>query len=141
VHVDRLTLDGAIIQAPVSDREAVDSVLDEEFGENSPSQCREVYEKLVAMAKEMVSHGTTFDTILPLSLTSQLSYMNTPISARRFLSLVSSNSPQSPAEDDLFSADLSDERLAETFGMIQPKGLLRHKLMVAPSGSDQSVPG
>ncbi|KAK8043249.1 hypothetical protein PG994_013732 [Apiospora phragmitis] len=40
----------------------------------------------------------------------------------------------------LFSADLPDARLAATFGAAAGRGLLRYKLMVAPSGKYQSVP-
>ncbi|PWY86824.1 putative siderophore biosynthesis lipase/esterase [Aspergillus heteromorphus CBS 117.55] len=140
-HVKRLPLDGAIMQAPVSDREAILWVLKMGIGGKTGSECREVYEKVEALAKEAIKHDKKYDTILPISLTSQIGYPgNTPLSARRFLSLVSPDSPQSPGEDDLFSSDLSDEQLGKTFGMIKQHGLLKHKLMVLYSGADQSVP-
>ncbi|KAL1307030.1 hypothetical protein AAFC00_005655 [Neodothiora populina] len=140
-HVKRLPLDGAIMQAPVSDREAILYVLREGWIGKSPSEVQEVYRKLVAMAREAVHRNEPYDTLLPLSMTPQIGYpANTPISCRRFLSLVSPDSPQSPQEDDLFSSDLSDEQLAKTFGKIREQGLLKHKLLVLPSGSDQSVP-
>jgi hypothetical protein len=127
--------------APISDREAIHSVLDEGICGNTPSECRAVYEKLVAMSREAVSRDKEWDSILPISLTSQLGYSsNTPVSARRFLSLASPDSPESPGEDDLFSADLSDDQLARTFGSIQQRGLLRNKLMAVPMGADQAVP-
>lgn len=140
-RINRLALDGAVMQASVSDREAILWVLKEGIGGKSSSEVRAIYEKLEAMAKEAASHGQSFDTMLPLSMTSQIGYpSNTPISCRRFLSLVSPESPQSPSEDDLFSSDLSDEQLGKTFGMIKQQGLLKYKLLVLFSGADQSVP-
>lgn len=134
-HVERPPLDGAIMQAPVSDREAIQWVLKWGFCGKPPSEIRPVYEQAVALAKEMVQKESPYDTLLPLWMTSTICYpSNTPISARRFLSLVSPESPHSPGEDDLFSHDLSDEQLSRTFGMIRARGLLRHKLMVLFSG-------
>ena len=74
--------------------------------------------------------------MLSIALTMKFGYATTPISCQRFLSIASPESPQSPAEDDLFSSDLGDEQLAKTFGMIGQGGLLRHKLMVLMSGAD-----
>ena len=140
-HTERPALDGAIMQAPISDREAILWVLHHGIGGKLPSEVREVYEKLVATAKEAVRHDKSSDTMLPLSMTPQIGYpSNTPLSCRRFLSLVSPESPQSPGEDDLFSSDLSDEQLAKTFGVINKQGLLKYKLMVLFSGADQAVP-
>ncbi|KAA8643831.1 hypothetical protein EYZ11_008914 [Aspergillus tanneri] len=140
-NVQRMPLDGAIMQAPVSDREAIHWVLSEGIGGKSPSEVREIYEKVEAMAKEAICSDSSFDTLLPVSMTSQIGYpANTPLSCRRFLSLVSPDSPHQPTEDDLFSSDLSDEHLKKTFGMIRQQGLLKHKLMVLFSGADQSVP-
>nr|DAB41488.1 TPA_exp: non-cytosolic carboxylesterase [Aspergillus westerdijkiae] len=141
-HIKRLPLDGAIMQAPVSDRQAIQLVLAHGFGDKTPGEIRPIYEKAVAMAKETVGQNESCDTLLPLSVTSGICYPgHTPISCRRFLSLVSPESPQTPGEDDLFSSDLGEEQLRKTFGMIKPRGLLRHKLMVLFSGADQSVPG
>ena len=141
-HVNRLPLDGAIMQAPVSDREAIRWVLHWGIGGRTPCEVRVIYDKLEAMARESVQRDDrAFDTMLPISLTSQIGYpANTPISCRRFLSLVSPDSPQSPQEDDLFSSDLSDEHFNQTFGMIKQQNLLKHKLMVLISGADQSIP-
>ncbi|KAH8668472.1 putative siderophore biosynthesis lipase/esterase [Xylariales sp. PMI_506] len=139
-HVKRSPLDGAIMQAPVSDREAILWVLAHGFGDKTPAEMKPVFEKMLALAKEADSKKSEYDIILPLELTSQIYPSNTPISARRFLSLVSPDSPESPGEDDLFSSDLSDEQLGKTFGAIQKGGLLKSKLMVLISGADQSVP-
>ncbi|RHZ65488.1 putative siderophore biosynthesis lipase/esterase [Aspergillus thermomutatus] len=140
-HITRMPLDGAIMQAPVSDREAIQWVLAEGIGERTPAEIRPVFEKLAAMAREAVCDAQAgTDVLLPLSMTSLVYPAHTPLSARRFLSLTSPESPQSPSEDDLFSSDLSDEQLGRTFGMIGEQGLLRGKLMVLFSGADQSVP-
>jgi hypothetical protein len=140
-HIKRPPVDGAIMQAPVSDREAIHWVLKEGIGGRLPSEVRAVYEKLEAIANKAARDDPSRDTILPLWMTSQIGYPpNTPISARRFLSLTSPGSPQSPQEDDLFSSDLSDEQLGKTFGMVRRQGLLKYKLLVLPSGADQSVP-
>jgi hypothetical protein len=63
-----------------------------------------------------------------------------PLSARRFLSLASPDSPASPSDDDLFSSDLSDKCLGETFGAIGSRGILQSKLCVLYSGSDEYCP-
>ncbi|KAJ5166196.1 Fusarinine C esterase sidJ [Penicillium canariense] len=139
-YVKRMPLDGAIMQAPVSDREAVQWVLSEGIGGKTGSEIRPVYEKMVTLAKETVEKGDPYDTMLPLWMTSHIYPANTAISCRRILSLISPDSPQSPGEDDLFSSDLSDEQLRTTFGMIKQQGLLKHKLMVLYSGADQAVP-
>lgn len=139
-HTVRMPLDGAIMQAPVSDREAVQWVLSEGIGGKTGDEIRPIYEQMVTLAKETVAKGEAHDTMLPLWMTSHIYPANTAISCRRLLSLISPDSPQSPGEDDLFSSDLSDEQLQTTFGMIIERGLLNHKLMVLFSGADQAVP-
>ncbi|KAH8199552.1 hypothetical protein TruAng_006303 [Truncatella angustata] len=129
------------MQSPVSDREAVQSVLRDGIGDNSSAECSAAYEKALELARKAASLDECYDTILPISLTSVFGFGgDTPISCRRFMSLASPDSPRTPEEDDLFSSDLSDEQLAKTFGAIEKQGLLKGKLMVAPSGADQSVP-
>ncbi|ODM24096.1 hypothetical protein SI65_01686 [Aspergillus cristatus] len=141
-HVQRLAIDGAIMQAPVSDREAIQWVLKWGIGDRSPEQCPEVYQKMEAFARDAAPRDEVsgFDTLLPLELTSTIYPSSTAISCRRFLSLVSPESSQAPREDDLFSSDLSDEQLEKTFGMVQRQGLLKGRLAVLISGADQSIP-
>ena len=140
-HMKRPVIDGAIMQAPVSDREAIHWVLEKGIGSKKASDCREAYEKLIAIAQEEARNNRSCDTLLPLDITSQLGYpASHPVSCRRFLSLVSPDSPNTPQEDDLFSSDISDEQLDKTFGMIHERALLRYKLLVMPSGADQAVP-
>ncbi|KKK16468.1 hypothetical protein P175DRAFT_0465039 [Aspergillus ochraceoroseus IBT 24754] len=140
-HVRRPELDGAIMQAPVSDREAVLWCLAEGIGGKSPAEVREVFEKVEELAKEADDRQKNpCDTVLPIDMTRIIYPSNVPISARRLLSLISPESPQAPREDDLFSSDLGEEQLAKTFGVVQQRALLKHKLMVLISGADQSVP-
>ncbi|KAI9929131.1 hypothetical protein ASPWEDRAFT_25025 [Aspergillus wentii DTO 134E9] len=131
-HLVRPVLDGAIMQAPASDREALIATL-----KKNP-ELQGVFDELVALAKsEPYTTGKTGDT-LPLALTAKLDFPpDTAISGRRFLSLASPDSPERPAPDDLFSSDLSDERLLQTFGAVGSRGLLRSKLMALYSGEDE----
>lgn len=147
-HSHRPVVDGAIMQAPVSDREAIHLIMRDGFLGRSPAQLRETYDRLVALARAGVDGDGDgdgdedgCDSMLPIHLTAQFGYpRNTPVSCRRFLSLVSPDSPGRPAEDDMFSSDLGEECLGRTFGMVGRRGLLRHKLMVLMSGEDQAVP-
>jgi hypothetical protein len=145
-HTLRPVIDGAIMQAPVSDREAIHLIMRDGFLGRSPAQLRETYDRLVALARagsgsDGDGDGDGCDSMLPIHLTAQFGYpRNTPVSCRRFLSLVSPDSPSAPAEDDMFSSDLEEEQLGRTFGMVGRLGLLRHKLMVLMSGADQAVP-
>jgi pimeloyl-ACP methyl ester carboxylesterase len=140
-HITRPVLDGAIMQAPVSDREAIQWVVKEGMGDKTPSELKAVFQQLEAMAKDAARRDQSIDTIVPMAMTTQFGYSGTtPISWRRLMSLFSFESPKSPREDDLFSSDLSDEQLSTTFGMVKAQGLLKNKLVVLFSGADQSVP-
>ncbi len=138
-HVERPPLDGAIMQAPVSDREALLWVVEEGFGDKTPSEMRVIYERMEAMAKDAARRDEPNDIILPLSITSHI-YSQHPDQRAKVPEPRQPESPQSPSEDDLFSSDLSDEQLRKTFGAVHQQGLLKHKLMVLMSGADQSVP-
>lgn len=137
-YMHRPELDGAIMQAPVSDREAILATLK---SAEEPNELRGVYEQLVNSAKTRPWTEDRKDTLLPMNLTGKLGLPgDAPLSARRFLSLASPDSPEDPSQDDLFSSDLSDKRLQETFGMIASRGILQSKLMVLYSGSDEYCP-
>ncbi|KIW13480.1 hypothetical protein PV08_08668 [Exophiala spinifera] len=139
----RSVISGAIMQAPVSDREAI---LDET---NKKPDVRESYEKALATcASTPVSKHTT--TILPTDITKDI-VGSAPISISRFLSLASPDSPARPSIDDYFSSDLSDEHLLTTFGRIgsveflqpEPTGSMQEKqksILILESGSDGAVP-
>ncbi|KAJ5827015.1 hypothetical protein N7447_003778 [Penicillium robsamsonii] len=137
-HMVRPELDGAIMQAPASDREGLQAIID---SSEQPDELKKVYDQLVGFAKEQPYTAEKNDTILPMNLTAKLSYpSDTPLSARRFLSLVSPQSPDDPSDDDLFSSDLSDERLQKTFGMVGTQSIIKSKLLVLYSGEDEYCP-
>lgn len=167
--VIRGLVDGAIMQAPVSDRQAILSVLEDGTERDSPETMRRIYNDAVreaarrtydygddtsltstsASASGPHSKGKSepdilvTDTLVPLQVTARIGYgASTPVSSRRFLSLASPSSPEDPEEDDLFSSDLSDEQLGRTFGVLGARGLLAEGagLLVLYSGRDQSVP-
>lgn len=140
--ITRPPVDGAIMQAPVSDREGILWVVKCGTERDSPAAMRELYNRAVEDARRNTyEEALGVDTLVPLSVTGRIGYPTTaPVSSRRFLSLVSPDSPETPAEDDLFSSDLSDARLRQTFGQVGARGLLRQRLLVLYSGRDQSVP-
>ncbi|KAH3680194.1 hypothetical protein WICPIJ_008355 [Wickerhamomyces pijperi] len=110
---DIKAVNGIILQAPVSDREAItDRTSIEELTELN-REVKEIYE----------SQGK--DRVLPKKFSDI--FFGAPISAYRWLSLADHN-----GDDDYFSTDLPDERLASTFGSLN--GL---KLLVLYSGSDE----
>lgn len=137
-YMVRPELDGAIMQAPASDREGLQAIVD---SSSQPDELKKVYDQLVSFAKEQPYTEDKNDAILPMNLTAKLSYPpDTPLSARRFLSLVSPESPENPSDDDLFSSDLSDKRLQETFGMVGSQGIIKSKLLFLYSGEDEYCP-
>lgn len=141
-HIVRPALDGAILQAPVSDREHVLDLIATGTPELTPNQLAMCHDQLVEFAKRQpYTHIDNVEAVLPLSMTAKLGWpSNVPLCGRRFLSLASPGSPNNPSQDDLFSSDLTDKRLQETFGAIAPRKLLRTKLMVLYSGRDEYCP-
>lgn len=119
----RPKIDGAIMQASVSDREGILMLLSQE-----------AYDSGVKVAQAYVEAGRGED-ILPGSVTGM--FPRTPISARRWLSLTSPG-PEHNGEDDYFSSDFTDERLKGTFGKIGATGV---PICFAFSGADEHVPG
>ncbi len=138
--VERPTVDGAILQAPVSDRESLNMhIADAEDAD----ELRNVYDECVKQAKSI--QGQRGSPSLPRYLTGRLGYGRTFISASRFLSLASPDSPGEPSLDDLFSSDLSEEHLRSTFGVVGERARLRSLsapqpgLLVLMSGADEYV--
>ncbi|KAJ5287568.1 hypothetical protein N7478_003254 [Penicillium angulare] len=139
-YLTRPKLDGAIMQAPVSDREAIQHLIKTSI---QPNEAQGAYDQLVSAAKTQPWTHDKMDAILPMNMTAQLGLPgNAPLSARRFLSLVSPDSPDQPSADDLFSSDLSEQRHQETFGKIGSRGILnsKSKFLVLYSGSDEYCP-
>ncbi|OAL73886.1 esterase [Trichophyton violaceum] len=136
----RSAVDGAILQAPVSDRESTLSILETGTANDSAEVVNEIFYELVDVAKSNLNE-TDNGYILPVSMTSRIGFpSNVAVSSKRFLSLTSPDSPESPLEDDLFSSDLEDKRLQETFGMIGKRGHLKGSILVLPGGSDEYIP-
>lgn len=116
---DRPQIEGAIMQAGASDREAMVMLMTDG-----------VYEKSVEVARKMIAEGKGED-IMPTDSTQ--GFLGEPCCARRWLSLAS---PDKDGDDDFFSSDLEDQQLKDTFGKI-PMGF---PLAVFFSGEDEYVP-
>ncbi|KAL0483960.1 hypothetical protein AKO1_014481, partial [Acrasis kona] len=87
----------AVMQAPVSDREAF-IMFDKKGVEESISVARSVEDK---------------EDLLPRNLMSKLGWNNVPMTARRWLSVADLN-----GQDDYFSSDLSNDFVKSTFGQV-----------------------
>lgn len=118
----RPPVDGVILQAPVSDREAIADELPADFL-NEANQ----------LALKMCREGHNKDS-MPTRLTRPI-FGRVAITARRWID-VASPGPDHTGADDYFSSDLPDDRLQRTFGKIPPT----IPLLVLYSGSDESVP-
>ncbi|KAK2767837.1 hypothetical protein FQN54_003998 [Arachnomyces sp. PD_36] len=140
-HVARPPIDGAILQSPVSDREALLHTLKTGVPGISPEELTKLYNEAIEFAKKPTYTEDKQDVTMPISMTAKLGFPgDTVLTCRRFLSLTSPDSPRHPEEDDVFSSDLDDQRLQQTFGMIASRGLLKQTLLALPGGSDQYVP-
>ncbi|KAF2226041.1 hypothetical protein BDZ85DRAFT_178322, partial [Elsinoe ampelina] len=117
---ERPRVDGIVLQAPVSDREALVESMDPE-----------VYASCNEVARRFVEEGRQ-DDCLPVSVMGDV-FQRIGVTARRWLSLAS---PDGLGQDDMFSSDLPDERLKKTFGKI-PQGTM---VLFLYSGSDEHVP-
>jgi len=118
-HATRPKIDGGILQASVSDREAMGLMLS-----------KEQYASTNALAASMVADGRGED-VLPFAATH--GFFDSPVCARRWLSLAS---PGHDGVDDYFSSDLSDEQLDKTFGSLPRES----RLCILYSGNDEYVP-
>lgn len=118
-HETRPSIEGGIIQAPVSDREGLIMMMDPDLYRNS-----------CLAAQKMVDEGNG-DEILPKKETGNV--FPAPCTAKRWLSLAS---PNHDGDDDFFSSDLNDEQLGKTFGRLKK----RSPLCVLMSGKDEHVP-
>jgi alpha-beta hydrolase superfamily lysophospholipase len=116
---NRPLVNGAIIQASISDREAM-----VEFMPNG------LYERSIIVAKGMVAAGKGKE-IIPSSETK--GFFGAPCTATRWLSLAS---PEHDGDDDYFSTDLEIDQLKKTFGSLPAKS----PLCILYSGNDQFVP-
>lgn len=122
---DRPKLDGAIIQASVSDRQAFFTM---------KGNTREFWEEsLTAVSKLLAEdYNGNKDKLVPAHYNSH--FFDTPISNYRWHSLLAVR-----GEDDYFSSDLNADDFSKTFGEIVSKATTR-QLLVLYSGSDEFVP-
>lgn len=118
----RPPVNGVILQAPISDREALENELPEAFKTEADQ-----------LALKMCREGHDKDA-LPNRLTSPV-FGRLAISARRWVD-VSSPGPDHSGADDYFSSDLPVKRLKSTFGQLPPSS----PLLILYSGSDESSP-
>lgn len=116
---ERPRIDGAILQAPVSDRQALEP------------EMKPTYDKIIALCRQMVADGKAQD-VVPASFAST-NWDGTPVTAYRWLSMLS---PDKQGDDDFFSSDLSDEQLRNSFGSIA-NGV---SFMILYGGADQYSP-
>ena len=133
--ISRPQVDGAVLQAPVSDREAL--MIAMKAPGRGQSKTRTAYEDCLRSAQYSTS---TEVLLLPREDTATLGYGDVWVSAERFLSLASPQSPEHPSSEDLFSSDLSDQTLCDTFGRIDKKVLATQFLLILISGADEHVP-
>lgn len=117
----RPTMDGIILQAPVSDREAIGELLPEAFLHEANQ-----------LALKMCREGRGKDA-MPNRLTA--GFGRVAITAKRWVD-VASPAPNHDGADDYFSSDLPDERLNKTFGKLPPST----PLLILYGGADESVP-
>jgi len=109
----RPAVDGAILQAAVSDREALTMMREQDPNmQNAYEECLRI--SLSHKPNPPESPAPT----LPQHLTSTLGWSRILVSSTRFLSLTSPSSPTHPSLDDLFSSDLSNQTLSTTFGAV-----------------------
>jgi pimeloyl-ACP methyl ester carboxylesterase len=126
----RTPIQGVILQAPVSDREAMVLLMGEEQ-----------YTKAAKAASDLIDSGRAKDAV-PEALT--LGFFGAACSAERWYSL-SSPPPKFDGKDDYFSSDLDDSRLKESFGKWNCSGYAGDKgrnpaLCILYGGSDEYVP-
>lgn len=138
---ERPPLDGAILQAAVSDREALAMMRERsEDVQHAYEECLRI--ALECNREDLQSKMCT----LPPELTTILGWPRVYVSCERFLSLASPFSPEKPGPDDLFSSDLSDATLQKTFGevgrrgMLTPSGNIRPSMLVLLSAEDEYTP-
>lgn len=118
----RPTVEGVILQAPVSDREAMGHHLPQAFIQEANS-----------LATQMCRDGKDKDC-MPNRLTKPL-FGRIAITARRWYDIASPG-PNHDGADDYFSSDLPDQRLQRTFGKLPAST----PLLILYSGNDESAP-
>lgn len=119
---ERPKVDGAILQAPVSDREAIEGAMP-----------REELEEVNGTAIRMCEEGKEKDP-MPSRMVRGM-FGRIAITAGRWVD-IASPAPERKGRDDYFSSDLSDERLRVSFGKVPAHS----PLLMLYSGSEENVP-
>jgi pimeloyl-ACP methyl ester carboxylesterase len=122
---DRPKINGAIIQASVSDREAFLSM---------EGNTHEFWQDSLAAVSKLLEedYNGNKDKLVPSHYFSH--FFDTPISNYRWHALFAVR-----GDDDYFSSDLTADDFAKTFGQIASRGRT-DKLLVLYSGKDEFVP-
>ncbi|KAF2426264.1 siderophore biosynthesis lipase/esteras-like protein [Tothia fuscella] len=116
---DRSRIDGVILQAPVSDREAI-------IKDNS----KEKIDSLLKTSKKWIDEGRGLD-VLPAAIADPLfGSSKCYVTAYRAHSLMASG-----GDDDYFSSDLPDSTLKRTFGIMKKET----PLLILISGDDEHM--
>jgi hypothetical protein len=116
---ERAVIDGVILQAPVSDREALKEDMDDE-----------TISQLLNTSRQWMDSGRGND-VLPESVDGKYFGKASTVTAYRWYSILSPG-----GDDDYFSSDLSDETLRKTFGSIKKES----PLLILYSGDDDNAP-
>lgn len=133
---------GAILQAPVSDRDGLLHAI-------TDPTTRQKYDSCIDICNS-TPDSERRTTLLPMHLTKSF-FGPVPMSVARFWSLASPTSPERPEDDDMFSSDCTPSRLRDTFGKavsdespLQPlqngTSTGRKTLCVLLSGADEYYP-
>jgi len=122
----RPIVQGAILQAPLSDRDALMV-----FKVNKDPERKAFFEKCMQLIATIPEdeHKTH---VLPLTWTMPL-FGRAPLCVSRFLDLASPSSPENPRQEDFFSHDLHESRLNETFGQVGARQVLGQAKAAQPS--------
>jgi pimeloyl-ACP methyl ester carboxylesterase len=138
----RPAVQGAILQAPVSDREAMLNSI-----AKNPAK-KAIYEHCMTFANSL-DEDEQKDMIIPIPWSQEIYFDRTPLSVSRFLSLTSPGSPAKPEPDDLFSSDATKAWLEATFGKLGKSEAFaissssahgKPNMLIAMMGADEAVP-
>ena len=138
---ERPPIDGAILQAAVSDREGLAMMR-----EQDPVVQRAYEECLRISLTSEADNPQGKINALPPEPISVFGWSRGAVSCKRFLSLASPSSPMQPGLDDLFSSDLSNDTLSRTFGAVglspymRPGMMSERRLLVLLSANDEYTP-
>lgn len=117
-------MQGAILQAPLSDRDALTV-----FKVHKDAELKVLFEKCMRLITT-VPENEHKTHLLPLSWTMPL-FGRAPLSVSRFLDLASPSSPENLRQEDFFSHDLLESRLNGTFGQVGARQVLARQTKAA----------